>query len=131
MGLIDEIRNLTRTSRARLEKKKNADIEHEKTRQKWLTETQIPKLARRYYKEVLAEIKDTAKTGDDGIEYSVEHYGQPSRLDEEIFPALRAVRRKLIEDGFEISDIENKTEKISDSQGAEDYRISCSVVIQW
>ena len=131
MGLIDEIRNLTNASRAKLEEQQNEEIESEKARRKWLKETQIPKIARKYYKEILGKIKDTAKVGDDGIDYSIEHYGKPSRLDEEIFPALRAVRKKLIKDGFEVSEINDKTEKVHNTDGVEDYRIACSIAVQW
>lgn len=131
MGLIDEIRNLTNASRAKAQEEQDKEIEQEKARRKWLKEIQIPKIARRYYKEILGKIKDTAKTGNDGVSYSIEHYGKPSRLDEEIFPALRAVRKKLMKDGFEVSEIDDKTEKVHNTDGVEDHRIACSIEVLW
>jgi len=131
VGLIDEIRNITNASRAKLEEEQNKEIEQEQARRKWLKEIQIPKVARQYYKEILGKIKDTAKIGNDGIDYSIEHYGKPSRLDEEIFPALRAVRKKLIKDGFEVSEIDDKTEKVHNTDGGEEHRIACSIEVQW
>lgn len=131
VGLIDELRNLTKVSREKIETQKNAELEREKLRQKWIIEQRVPELASKYYRDILELLKDQAKGGEDALIFAIEHFGKPSRLDEEIFPAFRSLRKKLISDGFEVSEIESKTEKIHDTSGNEDHKISCSIMIQW
>ena len=134
VGLIDEIRKLTSRSRAQREEQRAEEMEQERARLKWLKEIQIPKLARKYYRDICGQIKEAATTGEDGLDYTIDHYGKPSRLTEETYPAFRAVRKKLIKDGFDVSDIEKSADKVHDTHGgtaATDHLISCTILVSW